>query len=159
MGFRDMGCYSGNQADRGDLVVETVELDQEEEIEEIFSQLWSVSKPEKARVTERKGNGGVLIWIHNDLVRERRLEDCFPVGKFQKLEATPTRLSFSRHTYADVLKRIPMVQGGRWVWQPDKAQHAPGRGGFRQPRGGGGGFRPNQQGGPQQNQADPSAMH
>jgi hypothetical protein len=47
MGFRDMGCYSGNQADRGDLVVETVELDQEEEIEEIFSQLWSVLKPEK----------------------------------------------------------------------------------------------------------------
>jgi hypothetical protein len=107
-----------------------------------------------------------------DLVRERhfRLKDCFPVGKFQKLEATPMRLSFLRdiwsgggggekETSADLPKSVMMVQGGRWVWQPDKAQHAPGRGGFKQLRGGGGGFRPNQQGRPQQNHADPLAMH
>jgi hypothetical protein len=28
----------------------------------------------------------------------------------------------SRPTYAKVLKRVPMAEGGRWVWQPDRTQ-------------------------------------
>jgi hypothetical protein len=75
-----------NRAEQVDPVEETVDFDQEEEIEEIFGRLWSIPKPKRARVSERKGNGGggVLVWIHKDLVRERRFrpEDCFPVGKF-----------------------------------------------------------------------------
>jgi hypothetical protein len=47
-----------NRAEQVDPVEETVDFDQEEEIEEIFGRLWSIPKPKRARVSERKGNGG-----------------------------------------------------------------------------------------------------
>jgi hypothetical protein len=64
------------------------------------------------------------VWIRGDLVREVRIrpKDCFPVRGIQRVDKVVTKLSFTRDilagggaTYADILKRAPMVEGGRWV--------------------------------------------
>jgi hypothetical protein len=107
---------------------------EEEFIEEIYSQLWIVPKPE-VRVQESPGlNGGGLVWVRNDLVRDRKviLADCFPVSKSHRFEGTLKKIQLatqiweggSRSSYAEIVKRFPMAEGGRWVWQEDKPRAA-----------------------------------
>jgi hypothetical protein len=70
-------------------------------------------------------------------VGERRihLEDCYPVGKSDKFDAKPRRLNFvkdiwasgEKATFPEALKKPPMVDGSRWVWQPDRPPRAPTR--------------------------------
>jgi hypothetical protein len=117
-------------------------------VEEIFGQLWAVPKPDKVRVPEPNREWGCLVWIRKDLVRKKkiRVEDCFPVNRAQRIEGSSTRVSFSRDilvqgkaTYADILRRSSMAEGGRWVWQADKPPRAPARGGFATQRGRGAG--------------------
>ena len=106
----------------------------EEDVEEFFGQLWVIPKSEKVRVPPRHpllDRGGALFWVRRDLVRERNFkpEDCFPVGRADRIDQPATKLSFSRDiwasssnrsSYADVLKNQSMAeQGGRWIWQPD----------------------------------------
>jgi hypothetical protein len=71
---------------------------EEYHIEDFFSQLWSVPQPpEKARVLNQEINGGHLVWVRRDLVRSREIkaEDCFPVGRHERIVDKPTTLSFS----------------------------------------------------------------
>jgi hypothetical protein len=84
---------------------EAVDRD-EEELEEIFAHIWAVQKL--------------------NLVQSRRIhpEDCLQVSRDQRVEGIPHKLSFSRDilvqakaTYADILKRSALAEGGRWVWQ------------------------------------------
>jgi hypothetical protein len=49
------------------------------------------------------------------------------VSHDQRVEGIPRKLSFSRDilaqgkaTYADILKRLTMAEGGRWVWHADR---------------------------------------
>jgi hypothetical protein len=123
--------HGANWKRREDRVVEDegVILD-EEYVEEIISQLWSIPKPERARTHDPHLGSGRLVWIRRDLIHERkvRLEDCFPVSRTQRIDHTLRVLSYSRDlcprgdhpTFTEVLKRIPMSVGGRWVWRPDK---------------------------------------
>jgi hypothetical protein len=126
------------------------EYEDDESIEEIFGQLCAIPKPGKVRVPPSQGHGrGMLAWIHKDLVEQWRIQsdDCFSVSKSQRIGSAPIRLSFAkdiwgggdRATYAEILKRIPMVEGGCWVWQADKPER--GRGRSQQSRGRGEGFR------------------
>jgi hypothetical protein len=84
-------------------------------------------------------------------VREKRvrLEDCYPVSRSQRVGKVLTTLSFvrdiwssgKRASYKEALNSIPMVEGGRWVWQADKAQRPPIRGRPQGQRGRGAGFQ------------------
>jgi hypothetical protein len=102
----------------------------EEQIEEIYDQLWSIPNLSNPRVQASHG-GSHLVWICSDLVRERRIrpEDCYPIGKHQKIDKAPKTLSFTRdiwagagqrQTFVEAVKKKVMVEGGRWVWQVDK---------------------------------------
>jgi hypothetical protein len=64
------------------------------------------------------------VWICHDLVggggsKRIRLEDCFPMSRNQRINATLVNLSFScniwasesRPTFLEVLKRIPKAEG------------------------------------------------
>jgi hypothetical protein len=85
---------------------------------------------EKVRVHEQQSQGGGLVWVHSELVRAGKVTpaDCFLVSRSQRVEGIPKSINFAREiweggthpTYADVLKRFPMVEGGWWVWQEDK---------------------------------------
>jgi hypothetical protein len=123
---------------------------EEEAVEEIFGQLWAVLKLDLPRVPQAPRHGGCLVWIRWDLLREKRVqpEDCYLVARGQRIEGIPVRLSFSREilahgkaTYADVLHRSSMAEGGRWVWQADKSSRPSSRGGFARQRGRGAGFQ------------------
>jgi hypothetical protein len=130
----------------------------DELVEEIFGQLWVMLRPIESRVPAHH-NGGCLVWVHHELLREKRVrpEDCFSVSRSQRIIQQPTRLSSSdisfnggHPTYAETLRRLPMVEGGRWVWQADKPRTAP-RGGFRAQQGRG-------RGAPQQSKPNPRAQ-
>jgi hypothetical protein len=92
---------------------------------------------DKARVPNPAGGVRHVVWICKDLMRDRRIrpEDCFPAGRNQKIFSPPKRLSFTKDiwvggdhaTYAEVLQKIPMAKGGRWVWQVDKTKPVRGR--------------------------------
>jgi hypothetical protein len=123
--------HGSHRAEEFDLAVGKEGIHPEEEfIEEIYSQLWIVPKPE-VRVQESPGlNGGGLVWVRNDLVRDRKviLADCFPVSKSHRFEGTLKKIQLatqiweggSRPSYAEIVKRFPMAEGGRWVWQEDR---------------------------------------
>jgi hypothetical protein len=109
----------------------------EEHNEELFGQLWAVPNPD--RVPRAIHGGSCLFWIRKDLVRARwiKREDLHPVSKEQRITEKPITLSWARNlrpggrdkaTYAEVLMRIPMADGGRWVWQTEKPPHAQFRG-------------------------------
>jgi hypothetical protein len=68
----------------------------EEVVEELFCQLWVLPKPDKVWVLALN-RGGCLVWVRRDLVREKRVrvEDCFLVHLYQRVEGVPTRLRFS----------------------------------------------------------------
>jgi hypothetical protein len=135
----------------------------EDFVEEIFGQLWAVPKPLVPRVLDSPPHGGRLVWIRKDLVREKKVrpEDCFPVGRNQRIVHPVTKLSFSRDicrngeypSYVEVLKRLPMAEGGHWVWQLNKPQQASPRGGGRAQQGRGRG-----RGQPQQQIRPPTQM-
>jgi hypothetical protein len=57
--------------------------DDKDHIEEIFGQLWAISKPTKPRV-QPPVNGGYLAWVRRELVEADRVspKDCFPVSRF-----------------------------------------------------------------------------
>jgi hypothetical protein len=122
----------GNQVVGQDPADQSMDLD-EEHIEELFGQLWAIPNQEKPRVPISP-HDGCLFWVRGELVRERciRPEDYFPVSGSQRINGVPMTLRWSdirpgdgkRATYADVLRRIPMADGGRWVWQPDRPPHA-----------------------------------
>jgi hypothetical protein len=143
--------HGANRASRKDRVVEEGGIWLEEEaVEKKFSQLWAVPKPDSPRVPHAPPCGGCLVWIRRDLLREKRVqpEDCYPAARGQRIEGIPVLLSFSREilargkaTYADMLKRSSMAEGGRWVSQSDTASQAPNRGGFAGQRGRGAGFQ------------------
>jgi hypothetical protein len=71
------------------------------------------------------------------------LEDCYLVSKSQQIDTVPTRLSFEKDIwgggdhamFVEALKKIPMAEGGRWVWQADKPSRAPNQGRFQPNRG------------------------
>jgi hypothetical protein len=138
-GFDHSKTGGRNQRPQRDLVAEEEDADQgEESIEEIFGQLWAIPKVDKVRVPSPQRHGkGMVVWIRKELVKNHciGLEDCFPVSRFQKIDSEPTRLSFvqdiwgggDRATYAEILKRIPMAEGGRWVWQVDQPARGCGR--------------------------------
>jgi hypothetical protein len=56
---------------------------EEDYIEEIFGQLWAIPDLERARVMGPWSHGGCLVWIRNDLLRERKihLEDYYPLSR------------------------------------------------------------------------------
>jgi hypothetical protein len=88
-----LGAKRKNLEDRA--VEESCE---EDHIKDFFSQLWFVPQPpEKARVSNQEINGGHLVWVRRDLVRSREIkpEDCFPVGRHERIVDKPTTLSFS----------------------------------------------------------------
>jgi hypothetical protein len=66
-----------------------------------------------------------------------RPEDCYPVNKSFRFDKVPVRLSSSElwsglgegPTFVEVVK-VLMVEGGHWVWQPDRPPWAL-RGGFQ----------------------------
>jgi hypothetical protein len=99
--------------------------------EELFGQLWNVPNP-RPRVPEAKSNGGCLVWVRRDLLREKRVtpQDCFPVNKAVRLLQAPKRLSFAldiwrrgeKATFTDIVRRSAMADGGRWIWQPNMPQ-------------------------------------
>jgi hypothetical protein len=112
-------------------VEEAKSCSEEEAVEEILGQLWVVPKPDKPRVRRAMPDGGCLVWIRRDWLRERQVrpEDCFPMSRSHKFLQHSKRVPLSelccegsRPTYAKVLKRVPMAEGGRWVWQPDRTQ-------------------------------------
>jgi hypothetical protein len=121
-------------ADRG------VEDDLEEEhIEKLFRQLRAIPNPEKPRVHRPEHGSECLFWVRKELVKDQRIrpEDCYPVGRGQRFSEVPVTLSWSRDiwpggrekpTYVEVLRRVPMADGGRWVWQADRPPRAPVRG-------------------------------
>jgi hypothetical protein len=119
-------CTPGtNQGEEDDLVVEDESGSSEEDyIEEIFGQLWAIPDLERARVTGPWSHGGCLVWIRNDVLRERKihLEDCYPLSRLQKFDLMSRTLSFSwdissgsgvRATLAEIVKRKSMAEGGR----------------------------------------------
>jgi hypothetical protein len=118
---------------------------EEYHIEDFFSQLWSVPQPpEKARVLNQEINGGHLVWVRRDLVRSREIkpEDCFLVGRHERIVDKPTILSFSRDiwaqggsrlTFVEALKQSVMAEGGRWIWQPERPRALGREDGFRPP--------------------------
>jgi hypothetical protein len=126
--------HGTNRVEHGDPVTGKGELDDEEHVEEIFGQLWAIPNSEAAMVPQL-GYGGALFWVRKDLVRERRIwpEDYHSVSRDYMIEKPPTRLDFARDvwaggsrkvTCAEVLKKRLMVDGGRWVWQPDRLARA-----------------------------------
>jgi hypothetical protein len=89
------------------------------------------------------------VWIHKDLEREKKIrrEDCFLVSKSQRFDLTHKVLSFSRDiwggsdaqaTFAKVVRKISMAEGGRWVWH--RAPRPGSRGGYQAQRGRGRGL-------------------
>jgi NADPH-dependent 7-cyano-7-deazaguanine reductase QueF len=49
---------------------------EEEDVEEIYSQLWVILKPDKVRVPSpslTRGGPGCLVWVRKDLLRENRV--------------------------------------------------------------------------------------
>jgi hypothetical protein len=77
-----------------------------------------VPKPLVPRVLDSPPHGGRLVWIRKDLVREKKVrpEDCFPVGRNQRIIHPVMKLSFSR----DICRTMstPLTQkflrGCRW---------------------------------------------
>jgi hypothetical protein len=65
---------------------------EEDHIDVFFVQLWSIPQPpEKARVSNQEINRGHLVWVRRDLVsREIKPEDCFPVGRHERIVDKPT---------------------------------------------------------------------
>jgi hypothetical protein len=63
-------------------------------------------------------------------VRSRRIrwEDCFPVGRHERIVDKPKKISFShdiwaggsRATFTEMLKQFPMAERGWWVWQSER---------------------------------------
>jgi hypothetical protein len=96
-----------------------------EYVEEISGQLWSIPKPERARGCDPLLSNSRLVWIRRDLIRESKVrpEDYFPMSRTQRIDHTPRVLSYlrdlcpigDRPTFVEVLKRIPMAAGGKWV--------------------------------------------
>jgi hypothetical protein len=134
-------------------VVEKAAADQEEgHIGDLYGQLWFVPNsspnPQRARVSTSGKGGGQLFWIRKELVSQRRirLEDCLPVGRSDRFDAELRRLSFAKDiwaggdkaTFVEALKKAPMADGGRWVWQPDRPPRAAGRPQLNSQRGRGG---------------------
>jgi hypothetical protein len=64
-----------------------------------------------------------FMWIRKELVNERRVrpEDCYPVSRSYKFDRVLTTLSSSelrggsrdQPSFAEVLRKPPMVDGGR----------------------------------------------
>lgn len=118
-----------------DLVIE-----EDEDIVEFFGQLWAIDsppRPVKPRVlssSKSTPNLGNLFWIRRELVERKSFSpaDCFPVGRFDRIEKQPVRIGFGeiwsreeeRKTYAQALKGS-MAEEGRWVWQPEPRRPPP----------------------------------
>jgi hypothetical protein len=114
---------------------------------------WSTSQQRPAGVdtvrsdSREEGTSGGLFpheqdaedWPHSGVLSY--LRDLCPIG--------------DRPTFVEVLKRIPMAAGGKWVWQPDKPVRPAVRGRPQAQRGRGG-FRPPVA--PHQNMAPPPQM-
>jgi hypothetical protein len=89
------GTLGEDRSFNQDHVVEVEDAEQEgESIEELFSQLWAIPNPDKARVPNLMQGERRLVWIRKDLMREKcfRPEDCFPVGRIQRFDGPPMRL-------------------------------------------------------------------
>jgi hypothetical protein len=59
----------------GDLRVEVVDHE-EEDVEEIYNQLWVIPKPDKVWVPSPalvRGGRGCLVWVRKDLLRENKV--------------------------------------------------------------------------------------
>jgi hypothetical protein len=94
----------------------------EDHVEEFFGQLWSIPHSlERARVSNQASYGGHLVWIRSDLVKSRNIrpEDCFSVGRHEKIVDKPKTVSFLRDiwarggshaTFAEVLKQPSMAE-------------------------------------------------
>lgn len=117
-------------------------VEEGEIVVDLFGQLWAIDfppPPSKSRVlsqTNSTPNLSNLFWIQKELVEVRKFSptDCFPVGKFDRLEKQPVQISFGevwsreedRRTYVEVLKRS-MADEGCWVWQPEPQRPPPPR--------------------------------
>jgi hypothetical protein len=66
-------------------------------VEELFGQLWNVPNP-RPRVREAESNGGCLVWVRRDLLREKRVtpQDCFLTNREVRMYRAPTKLRFAR---------------------------------------------------------------
>jgi hypothetical protein len=122
----DLRTPGGNRRSRQDPAA----LSEDEEfVEELFGQLWAFPKLESARVPHQATNGGFLLWVRKDRLREGNLrpEECYPVSKQHRFERVVRSLSArdfcperGKPTYAEVVKGRSMADKGRWVWQSDK---------------------------------------
>jgi hypothetical protein len=64
----------------------------DEILKEFFCQLWVILGLEKVRVPNPNRDRGCLVWVREDLVREKNvgIEDCFPVRKVERFAGVPT---------------------------------------------------------------------
>jgi hypothetical protein len=63
-----------NQSTSLNLAVERNGVDEDEQyMDEIFGQLWMIPKPEPPRVSSSSRNGGCLVWVRKDLLKERNI--------------------------------------------------------------------------------------
>lgn len=108
-----------------------------EEIVEFYGQLWAIdSLPPRAprvRLPDPSHNStsnhtDQIFWVRRALVDSRKVtvEECYPVGRSDRFEKAPVKLSFARDfwgkggkkkSFTEILK-APMAEGGRWIWQP-----------------------------------------
>jgi hypothetical protein len=53
---------------------------EEEDVKEIYNQLWVIPKPDKVRVqpfASVRGGQGYLVWVRKDLLRKNRVKIVF----------------------------------------------------------------------------------
>ncbi|XP_045088539.2 uncharacterized protein [Aegilops tauschii subsp. strangulata] len=92
----------------------------DEELVDIYGQLWSVPSPRRARVSAA---GGRLVWIRKDLFLAKNFaaSDCHPAKEADKRQQVPKKFSFSkdpwkkesgRATYAEVVMGVTGNRGG-----------------------------------------------
>ena len=92
----------------------------DEELVDIYGQLWSVPSPRKVRVPAA---GGRLVWIRKDLFLAKSFDasDCYPAREADKRQQQPKRFSFSkdlwkkgsgRATYTEVVMGVTGNRGG-----------------------------------------------
>jgi hypothetical protein len=86
-------------------------IPEEEHIEEIFNQLWSIPNPSTPRIPTGHGDSH-LVWIRSDLVRERKIrpKDCYSVSKHHRIDNAPKTLSFSRDIWVGAGKRQTFIE-------------------------------------------------
>jgi len=119
-------------------------LHKDEVVIEFFGQLWAIDSPPPHRnprppaPSTKLLSADNLFWIQRELVESRSFsaKDCYPVLKSDRLEKPPVKVNFTRdiwgrggekETFAEVLQKEKMADGGRWVWQPEPRRQPPQR--------------------------------